>query len=96
MTDEFKTMELDVLQDMMRVVMANHFSLRVAVTALLRTHPDAEEALKYFDYVSESLRATLLHSNWSEARIDEFEKSLAGLRRDLTHDPGSQGRKDCI
>ncbi|RTL52241.1 MAG: hypothetical protein EKK46_11260 [Rhodocyclaceae bacterium] len=90
MAEDYKTTETETLQEMVRVMMAHHFSLRVAVTALLRTHPDAEEALKYFDHVSESLRATLLHSNWSEARIDEFERNLAGLRRDLSHDPVSR------
>lgn len=93
MTDEYKTMESDTLQEMVRVMMAHHFSLRVAVTALLRTHPDAAEALKYFDYVSETLKATLLHSNWSEERIDEFERNVAGLRRDLSHDPIPKERK---
>lgn len=85
MQNDTQTADNATLQELVRIVMAHHFALRVAVTSLLRTHPEAEEALRYFDVISESLRATLLGSDWSESRLDEFESNLAALRRDLSH-----------
>lgn len=85
MHKDLPTSESATMQEMVRIMMSHHFALRVAVTSLLRTHPDAEAALTYFDTISESLRAMLLNSDWSEARLEEFETNLAGLRRDLNH-----------
>jgi hypothetical protein len=82
---DLQTSDNATMQEMVRIMMAHHFALRVAVTSLLRTHPEAEAALTYFDTIAESLRAMLLNSDWSEARLEEFEANLAGLRRDLNH-----------
>ncbi|GAB2182432.1 hypothetical protein DLREEDagrD3_26550 [Denitratisoma sp. agr-D3] len=84
MSDDHAVGDQAVMQEMMRVMMAHHFSLRVAVTALIRTHPAAGEALAHFDDIAETLRTALLNSAWSEERIEEFERDLAGLRKDFT------------
>lgn len=85
MQNDLKPEEAMALKEVTRIMMAHHFALRVAVASLLRTHPDAEAVLRYFDSIAESLRATLLNSEWSEARIEDFEFHLDALRRDLTH-----------
>ena len=73
-----------LLKDMMRVMMAHHFSLRVAVTALLRTHPNPAEALEHFDRAAQGLGVALLNSDWSEDRLSAVEQDLAGLRQELS------------
>ncbi len=75
----------DTLKEMMHVVMAQQCALRVALTSILRTHPDAEAALAYFDYIAETLKANFLNSQWSEERLDDFEFHLNSLRSDLAH-----------
>lgn len=72
------------LKEMMRVVMAQQLALRIALTSILRTYPEAEEALRYFDFISEAMKASFLHSQWSEERINDFEFHLTSLRNDLT------------
>lgn len=76
-----------LLRELMRVMMAHHFSLRVAVTALLRSHPDPAAALVHFDRAAEALGTALLNSDWDEDRLAEFERDLAGLRQDLARGP---------
>lgn len=73
----------NTLKEMMHVVMAQQFALRVAMTAILRTHPEAEAALGYFDCISETLKASFLHSQWSDERIGDFEFHVNSLRNDL-------------
>lgn len=75
----------EAMLEMIRIVMAQMFALRAAVTALLRTHSQGGEVLVYFDFIAESLRATLLNSQWSETRLDEFETNISALRKDITH-----------
>lgn len=73
----------NTLKEMMHVVMAQQFALRVAMTAILRTHPEAEAALGYFDCISETIKASFLHSQWTDERIGDFEFHVNSLRNDL-------------
>lgn len=85
MNAECHCITTETLKEMMHVVMAQQFALRIALTSVLRTHPEAEAALGYFDCISETLKASFLHSQWSDERIGDFAFHLESLRNDLTH-----------
>lgn len=85
MNSESHCVTTETLKEMMHVVMAQQFALRIALTAVLRTHPEAKAALGYFDGISETLKASFLHSQWSDERIGDFEFHLDSLRNDLAH-----------
>lgn len=70
-------------RDIDHYIMAQVYALKVAVFFLLDAASLPPDALKHFDAISEEIKANVLNRSLPDSFYDDFEKSLAALRRRL-------------
>ena len=71
MDNENQPTEDDLISNTVRAL-AQH----VVILALVRTHPDLQTLRDTAEPYAEATRANLLASGWSDAQIEQFDKSL--------------------